>query len=175
MLFENIRIFNGCEEQIENSVPKVTGITGLGELSQVTEFQFTPNNHYGFFFPFSQTCIKQPPLGVVKLSVIHRWLSLHLSWNNALFYHFYNYIDVSTFSVKKCLVWFLPMTLTLKYLMESDVKNGHHSIKKTSLHHAGESSYNAHPFTTTQFQSHMQRHFLSVTVSHFFLVWFGES
>ena len=40
---QNIRIYHGCEGQIEKSVPKVTGITRLTEWSQ----SMIPNN--GFF------------------------------------------------------------------------------------------------------------------------------
>ena len=51
-----IRIFNGCELRIENSVTTV--IVRHGEVCRVMPnsypewrgFQFAPNNHYGFFF-----------------------------------------------------------------------------------------------------------------------------
>ena len=47
----NIRIFNGREVRIENSVTRVTVKPRDAEqLSRVTEYQFEPNNHYRFFF-----------------------------------------------------------------------------------------------------------------------------
>ena len=55
-IFFVIRMFNGCELRIENSVTTVT--VQHREACRVMPnsyperrvFQFTPNNHYGFFF-----------------------------------------------------------------------------------------------------------------------------
>ena len=45
----HIRIFNGCEVQIEYSVPKLTRLM-LNSYPEWQNFQFSPNSHYGFFF-----------------------------------------------------------------------------------------------------------------------------
>ena len=53
-----MRIFNGCELRIENSVTTVTVSVQHREASRLMpnsnpegrDFQFAPNNHYGFFF-----------------------------------------------------------------------------------------------------------------------------
>ena len=55
-LWKTIRIFNGREVRIENSVTRVTVRhheavpSDAEQLSRVTEFSFEPNNHYRFFF-----------------------------------------------------------------------------------------------------------------------------
>ena len=68
-------------------------------------FQFTPNNHYGFFF-----------LRTFPLTIAFKLLP-------ALFYQYY--AKIPTFSAKKCSIQLLPMTLTLERLAENDVKNWH--------------------------------------------------
>ena len=51
-----IRIFNGCELRIENSVTMVTVQhreacrVMPNSYPETRDFQFAPNNHYGFFF-----------------------------------------------------------------------------------------------------------------------------
>ena len=51
-----VRIFNGCELRIENSVTMVTVQHRKAcrvipnSYPEGRDFQFAPNNHYGFFF-----------------------------------------------------------------------------------------------------------------------------
>ena len=83
---QNIRIFNGCEMQIENSVTRVTVRhheacqVRAEQLSQVTEFSMrTSQPLYGFFF------LHTLPLTIAfRLEVV-------------LFYQFYPEIHVTTF------------------------------------------------------------------------------
>ena len=94
--YRNIRIFNGCEVQIENSILRVTFQHHKAcrvlqnSYLEWQNFQFAPNNHYWFFFlhALSSTI-------VFKLEYV-------------LFYQVYT--KISTFSIKKCLVWLLSTT-----------------------------------------------------------------
>ena len=69
-------------------------------------FQFAPNNHYGFFFLYTSTFP----------STIHVAFKLQY----APFYEFYAKITV--FCIKKCLVRLLSKTLTSKLVAENYVK-----------------------------------------------------
>ena len=106
----NIRIFNGCEVLIENSVTRVTVRHHKASVTRVTvrhhetcrvmpnsypsdrNFQFAPTNHYGFFF----------------LPTLHSTIAFRLEY--VLFYECYakittffdqekkQYVDAETFS-----------------------------------------------------------------------------
>ena len=96
VVVKNIKIFNGCEMQIDNSVTKLT--VRHHEACRMMpnsypewwNFQFAPINHYWFFFLHTL-----PSTIVFKLEY-------------ALFYQFYAKICI--FSIKKCLVWLLSTT-----------------------------------------------------------------
>ena len=108
-----IRIFNGCEVRIENSVMRVTvrhhkACTAMPKsYLERWNFHFTPNNHYGFFF-------------------------LHACFLTLAFKLKY------VLSVKQFSVRLLSATFTSKRLAENDVKT---DAKKTSWHHERGSSY----------------------------------
>ena len=124
---ESIRIFNGCGVRIENSVTRVT--VQHHEACQVMpnsspewrNFQFTPNNHYGFFFLHTFP------------STMHVAFKLQYS----LFYQFY----------AKITVFFIKNVRIGSYLRRwcqnrsCDIKKWCHDITKTTWHHARESSY----------------------------------
>ena len=90
-----IRIFNGCEVRIENSVKRVTVRhhkacrVMLNSYPEWQNFQFAPNKHYWFFF-----------LHTLSSTIVFRLEYL-------LFYQLYT--EITTFSIKKCLVR-LPST-----------------------------------------------------------------
>ena len=131
---ENIRIFNGCEVLIENSVMRVT--VRHHEACRVMpnsypewrNFQLAPKNHYGFFF----------------LHTLLSTIAFRLEY--VLFYQFYAkitaffdqekfgtvpllYVDVETFGGN----W-----------RENDVKMSKMMSKLSYWHHARESSYTPH-------------------------------
>ena len=69
---------------------------------ELRDFQFAPNNHYGFFFLHILT------------STIAFWLEY------VLFYQFY--AEITTFfDKKKCLGWFLYKMLSLNRLAENAI------------------------------------------------------
>ena len=74
---KNIRIFNGCEVQIEDSVMKITV-----RHPEWQNFQFPPNNYYGF----------------LSLHTFPSTIVFTLEY--ALLYQFY--ADINAFSVMKC-------------------------------------------------------------------------
>ena len=115
----SIRIFNGCEVRIENSVNRVT--VPHHEACRVMpnsypewwNFQLAPN---WFFF----------------LHILPSTTTFKFTYG--LFCQFY--AKISTFSIKKYLVQLLPSKLTSEHLAENNVKNWHCDIKKTSWRHA---------------------------------------
>ena len=146
-----IRIFNGCEVRIENSVKRVT--VRHHEACRVRpnsypewrNFQFAPNSHYGFFFLHTF-----PSTSAFKLE-------------HALFYRFYAKITV--FFIKKCSVRLLSKTLTSKtfggkwrqklMLWRQKLmfwrQHWRYDVKKTTWRHERESSYT--PSCKTTFPS----------------------
>ena len=89
---ETIRIFNGCEVQIENSVMRVTvqhykTPQWCWTVIQSQNFQFALNNH-------------SEQLSCIFFSWILFLRKLCLSLNMYYFYRFY--AKISTFSVKQC-------------------------------------------------------------------------
>ena len=118
-----LRIFNGCEVPIENSVTRVAvrhheacRVMRQNSYPEWRNFQFALNNHYirnVFFFlhTFSST--------------------IAFKFRFVLFYQF-------TLFDHECSGWLLSTTLTSKRLAETDVK-------MTSWRHARESSYNPAP------------------------------
>ena len=104
-----IRVFNGCEVRIENSVTRVTVrhqkacLLMQNSHPKWQNFQFEPNNHYRFFF----------------LHTLFSTIAFRLEY--VLFYQFYAKIT-TFFSIKKCLGWLLSYTLTSKRLAETDMK-----------------------------------------------------
>ena len=109
--------------RIENSVTRVTVWHHQAcrvmpnSYPEWQNFQFPPISHYGFFF-------------------LHK---IHLS----LFMHYFINFNANTsiFSIKKCLVQLLSTTMMSRHLVENDVKDWRHTVKKTSWHHAWEPSY----------------------------------
>ena len=97
-----IKIVNGCEVRIENSVPKVTvrilPRDAERQLARVTECSIRT----------------EQPLWILFLA--------YISFDNciALFYKFN--AKISTFAVKKCSVRPLYSTLTLRRFAKNDVK-----------------------------------------------------
>ena len=91
-----IRISKGCEVRIENSVTRVTVRQHEAcrvmpnSYPQWLNFQFAPNNHYGFFF----------------LHTFRSTIVLKLEY--ALFYQFF--AKVTVFFIEKCSVWLLSKT-----------------------------------------------------------------
>ena len=100
---KNIRIFNGCAVQIENSVTRVTVRHHSARTIIPSEGIF--NSHRTAIMD-SFSCM--PSLRQLHLSLIMRY--------------FYNFM-LKQLSIKKCSVLLLSTTLTLKCLVENDVKN----------------------------------------------------
>ena len=100
--------------QIENSITWVT--VHYHEACRVMpnsypewlNFQFAPNNYYGFFF------LHTLPFTIAFILLY------------ALFYQYY--AELSMFLVKKCLVCLLLM-IVRKHLAENDLKYWHHNVK----------------------------------------------
>ena len=108
------RIFNACEVRIENSVTRVT--VQHHETSwtviRVTYFQFTPNNHYRFFFLHTL-----PSTIVFKLEY-------------ALFYQFY--LEITTFKIK-----FYGMHTIAEWLLSYNVTSTSFNVIYTQSNNKG--------------------------------------
>ena len=161
-LWRIITIFNNCSVRIENSSTKVT--VWHHEACKVMpnsypewrNFQITPNNQYRFYF-----------LHIFPLTIAFKL-------NHALFYNLN--ATMSTFAVKKCLVWLISTMSMSKHFTEKDVKidtkmsnnvlmsctkvvltppqNWPQNVKKTSWCHARD------PHTHTS-NPQVRRHFLA--------------
>ena len=108
-LIQIIRMFNSCEVQNENSITSITVWPRDAEhLFQWRNFQFAPNNYYGFFF----------------LHTLHSTTAFGLEY---LFYQFH--AKITAFLSKKCSVRLLSKKLTWKRLAQNDVKNDTPSCK----------------------------------------------
>ena len=96
----SIRIFNGCLVRTENSVMRVTlrhhkaCRVMPNSYPKWQNFQFPPNNHFGFFF-----------LHTTASTIAFKRLYALFSQYNA---------EISTFSVKKYSAPLLPMLLSRK-------------------------------------------------------------
>ena len=95
----NIRIFNGCEVRIKNSVTRVS--RDAKQLSRVTEFSIGTEKPLWILFTFPST------------------IAFKLEY--ALLDQFY--AKITKFFIKKCSVRLLSKTLTSKRLAENYIKN----------------------------------------------------
>ena len=120
---KNIRIFNGCDVQIENSVMRITVrhheacLVMLNSYNKWRKFQVTPNNHCRFFFLHTLPSKSAFRLDCVILSIIF--------WNNYIFW----WRDARFSSYLRCWRW--------NVWRKIDVKTS----KLSSWHHARELSY----------------------------------
>ena len=109
---------------IENSVTRVTVRHHKAcrvmpnSYPEWRNFQFAPNNHYGFFF----------------LHILPSAIAFGLEY--VLFYQIY--AEITTFSIKRCSVWFLSKTLTLKHLAENW---RHHDVNESPYTPRGKTTF----------------------------------
>ena len=110
-----IRILNGCEVRIENSITKVS-LVMLNSCPEWWNFQFALNNYYRFFFLHTLPLTTAFKLKCVLFCLFHA--------------------KISTFFVKTCLVPLLHLMLTLEHLAENDLKNWRRDVQTASCRHA---------------------------------------
>ena len=146
-----MRIFNGCEEQIENSVTRDKRSASLGkpcdakQLSRVTEFSIRT----------------EQPLWIPFLAYFSFDNSFLKSLNMSLIYEFY--AKITEFFIKKCSIWFLSKTLTSEHLAESDVKNWCCDIKNW-CHYIKKTTWYQSCTRVALLPLHVRQHFLAPVV-----------
>ena len=122
-----IRIFNGCEMQIENSIKRVfvwhqeACRVMLNSYPEWRKFQFAPNNQSRFFF----------------LHTFPSTIAFKLQY--ALFSQFY--AKISVFSIKECSISASIYDVDVKTVGGKWRQNWCCDVKKTTWCHVRESSY----------------------------------
>ena len=117
-----IRIFNGCEVLIENSVTRVT-VRHHEQLPEWRNFQFAPNNHYGFFF----------------LHTLPSTITFRLEY---VFYQFY--AKITTFFDKENFGAVSLLYVDVETFGRNWRQNVKNDVKTSYRSHARDSSYTPH-------------------------------